>query len=162
MPAQSSVIARQAFTNSSRAKVANRGSRSTRRIASTAKPATSRTRLRTSTGSLQKAAEAPITRTCKWLTGTAMAALTLGSAPAEARITVSDSAKTYVQARAAAMSGDHAQAAQLLASLAESEPGQVDLAKKALLEAIGAGKMDLALSLSVGSPSAKLPSEPRP
>jgi tetratricopeptide (TPR) repeat protein len=90
-----------------------------------------------------------------------MAALTLGFSQAEARITVSDSARTYVQARAAAMSGDHAQAAQLLASLAESEPGQIDLTKKALLEAIGAGKMDLALSLTAAIPSAKLPTDAR-
>ena len=45
----------------------NRGFRSTPRTASTARRATSRTRPRTSTGSLPKAAEAPITRTCKWL-----------------------------------------------------------------------------------------------
>jgi tetratricopeptide (TPR) repeat protein len=90
-----------------------------------------------------------------------LAALALGSAPAAARVTISDPAKTYVEARAAAMSGDHAQAAQLLASLAQAEPGQVDLAKKALLEAIGAGQMDLALNLVRGVPSTKLPTDAR-
>jgi tetratricopeptide (TPR) repeat protein len=87
--------------------------------------------------------------------------MALGSTPAAARITVSDPAKTYVQARAAAMSGDHAQAAQLFASLAAAEPAQVDLAKKALSEAIGAGQMDLALRLARGVPAAKLSTDAR-
>lgn len=87
--------------------------------------------------------------------------MTLGSAPATARFSVSDPARTYVEARAAAMSGDHARAAQLLASLAEAQPGQVDIAKKALSEAIGAGQMDLALSLARSVPSAKLPTDAR-
>src|SRR5437763_6498865 len=124
MPAQSSVIARQEFMNSSRARAVNPSSRSTPRTASTARRATSRTRPKTSTGSLQKAAEAPITRTCKWLAGAAVAAVATYAVPAEARLTVSDPARTYVQARAAAMTRDHARAAQLLASLAEATPGQ--------------------------------------
>ncbi|MFL6763632.1 MAG: tetratricopeptide repeat protein [Sphingomicrobium sp.] len=81
--------------------------------------------------------------------------------PAEARLTVADPAKTYVQARAAAMTGDHARAAQLLASLAEATPGQTDIARKALAEAIGAGQMDLALSLARSLPATKLPGEAR-
>src|SRR3954447_9961771 len=137
MPVPSSVIVRQAFTNLSRARVVNRGSRSTPRTASTARLATSRTRPRTSTGSPPKAAEAPIIRTCKWLAGAALAAIALGSSPAAARLSISDAARTYVQARAAAMSGDHARAAQLLASLAEAQPEQSDIARKALSEAIG-------------------------
>ena len=72
--------------------------------------------------------------------------MALGASPAGARITVSDTARTYVQARAAAMSGDHARAAQLLAALAEAQPDQADLARKALSEAVGAGDMPLALS----------------
>jgi tetratricopeptide (TPR) repeat protein len=59
------------------------------------------------------------------------------------------------------MSGDHAQAAQLLASLAQVEPGQPDLAKKALSEAIGAGQMDLALRLARSVPTAKLSTDAR-
>ena len=55
----------------------NQGFRSTPRIASTAKPATSRTRPRTSIGSHPKAAEAPITRTCNIFTGVTLAALAL-------------------------------------------------------------------------------------
>src|SRR4249919_776346 len=161
MMAPSSAIVRQAFTSSSKATVVNRGFRSTPRIASTARRVTSRTRPRISTGSHPKAAEAPITRTCKWFFGAAAAATALGSVPAQARITVSDAARTYVQARAAAMVGDHARAAQLLASLAASEPDQVDIAKKALTEAVGAGQMDLALKLAHTVPAASLPGDAR-
>src|SRR3954447_17080533 len=147
MPVPSSVIVRQAFTNLSRARVVNRGSRSTPRTASTAKPATSRTRPRTSTGSPPKAAEAPITRTCSLLAGAALAALILAPAPAAARIKVApdDPGLTYLQARAAAMTGDHARSAALLSTLAASQPEQVDLTRKALAEAISAGQMDLGL-----------------
>jgi tetratricopeptide (TPR) repeat protein len=106
-------------------------------------------------------AEAPIIRTCRFLGGAALFAVWLTSTPAAARLSVADPAKTYVQARAAAMSGDHARAAQLLSSLAEAEPGQVDIAKKALSEAIGAGRMDLALNLARSVPSAKLPTDAR-
>jgi tetratricopeptide (TPR) repeat protein len=67
----------------------------------------------------------------------------------------------YVQARAAEMNGDHAQAAQLYASLAAAEPGQIDLTKKALEEAIGAGKMDLGLRLARTIPSDKLSTDAR-
>jgi tetratricopeptide (TPR) repeat protein len=74
---------------------------------------------------------------------------------------ISDPARTYVQARAAAMNGDHGEAAQLLASLAAAEPGQSDIAKKALTEAIGAGNMDLALSLARNVPPAQLTTEAR-
>src|SRR4051812_30647379 len=142
-------------------KTVNRGFRSTPRIASTARPATSRTRPRTSTGSHPKAAEAPITRTCKLMAGAAAVVLALGASPATARLAVSNAARTYVEARAAAMSGDHARAAQLLAGLAEAEPGQSDIARKALGEAIGSGDMGLALSLARSVPAAKLPVDAR-
>jgi tetratricopeptide (TPR) repeat protein len=88
-------------------------------------------------------------------------ALAFGSVPAQARIAVSDGARTYVQARAAAMTGDHARAAQLLALLAVSRPDQMDIAKKALVEAVGAGQMDLALKLSHSVPAVSLPSDAR-
>jgi tetratricopeptide (TPR) repeat protein len=81
--------------------------------------------------------------------------------PAAARLTPGDPGRTYIQARAAAMNGDHAEAAQLLASLAGSQPDQVDIAKKALSEAIGAGQIDLAMSLARNIPAAKLPSDAR-
>jgi tetratricopeptide (TPR) repeat protein len=88
-------------------------------------------------------------------------ALALGSQPAAARLSVSDAARTYVQARAAAMSGDHARAAELLASLAQTEPSQAEIARKALGEAIGAGQMDLALRLARSVPAPSLPTDAR-
>ena len=67
----------------------------------------------------------------------------------------------YVEARAAAMAGDHSRSAALLASLAQSQPQDVDLARKALSEAIGSGQVDLALKLARTIPVAKLSSEAR-
>src|SRR3954452_13594159 len=162
MPGPSSVIVRQAFTNLSRARVVNRGSRSTPRTASTARPATSRTRPRTSTGSPPKAAEAPITRTCKLLAGAAIAALALVPGTAAAKLAASgDPNRTYVEARAAAMNGDHGRSAALFAAMAESQPSDPDLAKKGLGEALGAGQIDLALRLARSIPAAKLPTDAR-
>src|SRR3954454_19836301 len=145
MQDQSSVTAPRVSMSLWMARMASRDCKSTPRIASTARRATSRIRPRTSTGLLLKAAEARITRTCKWLTMSGIAALAATSTPAIARIAVSDAARTYVQARAAAINGDHGRSAQLLAALAQSEPAQVDIARKAISEAIGAGQMDLAL-----------------
>jgi tetratricopeptide (TPR) repeat protein len=107
--------------------------------------------------------EAPITRTCKWLTGAALAALLTAPAVAAAKVRVQpgDPALTYLQARAASMSGDHGRAAALLASLAQAEPGQPELARRALVEAIGAGDMDLALQLSRQVPAQKLSPDAR-
>jgi tetratricopeptide (TPR) repeat protein len=86
----------------------------------------------------------------------------LAPVPAAARAVVTgDPAELYLQARAAAMNGDHARSATLLASLAWSQPDQVDLARKALAEAIGAGQMDLALNLAQKVPTAKLSTEAR-
>jgi len=82
-------------------------------------------------------------------------------APAPAAAAISNPARAYVEARAAAMSGDHARSAQLLAALAETQPDQLDLARKALSEAIGAGQMDLALSIAPKIPVTKLPTEAR-
>src|SRR5438067_13098812 len=59
------------------------------------------------------------------------------------------------------MNGDHARSASLLASLASAEPGQPDIARKALAEAIGSGRMDLALTLAQKVAPAKLPIEAR-
>jgi tetratricopeptide (TPR) repeat protein len=90
-----------------------------------------------------------------------LAALALAPVPAAARLTAADPARTYVAARAAAINGDHGQAAQLLAALAQAEPDQIDIAKKALAEAIGAGQIDLALRLAQTIPAAKLNSDAR-
>lgn len=96
------------------------------------------------------------------MAGAAAIALALGpTQAAAARLAVSDAARTYVEARAAAMAGDHARAAQLLAALAGAQPDQTDIARKALSEAIGAGDMTLALSLARAVPAAKLPVDAR-
>ncbi len=65
MPGRRHVIVRPASTNGSR-KEAARVTSSTRKIASTAKPATSRTRTKTSTGSRLKAAAGRTIRICDW------------------------------------------------------------------------------------------------
>ena len=67
----------------------------------------------------------------------------------------------YVEARAAAMSGDHARSAALLASLAQAQPRNEDLARKAVAEAIGAGRMDLAVRLARSVPPQTLSSDAR-
>jgi tetratricopeptide (TPR) repeat protein len=91
-----------------------------------------------------------------------VAALALASMPAAARLTAAtDPARTYIAARAAAIDGDHGHAARLLATLAQAEPDQVDIAKKALAEAIGAGQIDLALNLARSIPAAQLSSDAR-
>jgi tetratricopeptide (TPR) repeat protein len=95
------------------------------------------------------------------LSATAVAFLGLVASPADARLSISDAARTYVQARAASASGDHARAAQLLAALAQAEPSQVEIAKKALSEALGAGQIDLALTLARSVPASSLPTDAR-
>jgi len=87
--------------------------------------------------------------------------LALSPAVASTRLTVSDPARIYIQARAAAMSGDHARAAQLLAALSQTEPAQDEIARKALGEAIGAGQMGLALKLTRNVPASTLSAEAR-
>jgi tetratricopeptide (TPR) repeat protein len=76
-------------------------------------------------------------------------------------LSVEDAGLTYVQARAAAMRGDHAQSAELLSTLVQAEPQDVDLARKAVAEAIGAGRMELALGLARAIPPQKLSSDAR-
>jgi hypothetical protein len=87
----------------------------------------------------------------------------LGATPAAARLkpAPNDPALIYLQARAASMSGDHARSATLLASLAEAQPSEVDIARKALSEAITAGQIDLALQLARQIPQAQLSSDAR-
>ncbi|MFL6772954.1 MAG: tetratricopeptide repeat protein [Sphingomicrobium sp.] len=107
--------------------------------------------------------EAPIIRTCKWLGGAAAVALALGAAPAAAKLRVApgDPALVYLQARAASRSGDHARSAALLATLSQSEPNQLDIARKALSEAVAAGQTDLALQIARQIPATKLTSDAR-
>ena len=59
------------------------------------------------------------------------------------------------------MNGEHVRAAQLLASLADSEPDVIQFAQQALTEAIGAGQMDLALGITAKIPPAKLSTDAR-
>jgi len=80
---------------------------------------------------------------------------------AAARLSAGDPELLYVQARAAAMNGDHARAAELLASLAASQSDSTDITKKAIGEAIGAGQMDLALNLARNIPAASVPTDAR-
>jgi len=59
------------------------------------------------------------------------------------------------------MNGDHARSAALLAALVSTQPDQVDIARKALSEALGAGQIDLSLKLARSLPAAKLSTEAR-
>ena len=75
------------------------------------------------------------------------------AAPAHARsVPLDDPAWTYVQARAAAISGNPGRSAELLASLAQNSDADTKLVQTALSEAIGSGKMDLALRLAKSLP----------
>src|SRR5215213_872680 len=163
MRARSSDTARRAFTSLLKGTAVRCGCRSTPRTASTARRATSRTRRRTSTGSHPRAEEAPIILTCRLIGGSFVAAAALASAaPAEARNAATDNpAWTYVEARAAAMGGEHRRSAELLAALAEMNANDVTINRKALAEAISAGNMELALRLARRIPLAKLPVDGR-
>ena len=107
--------------------------------------------------------EAPITRICKFLAGSTLAGAVLAAIPAaaSANSALDDVGLAYIQARAAAMSGDHARSAGLLAALVEAEPKNEDLARKAMAEAIGAGRMDLAVKLARAITPQKLSSDAR-
>ncbi len=85
-----------------------------------------------------------IIRTCESL---AFALILAGaSAPATASVAATaDPARTYVRARVAAMNGDHSNAAELLSALSSRRPAATELRSKALAEALGAGRMDLAI-----------------
>ena len=78
-----------------------------------------------------------------------MAAALVASPADAARTTTPQSSElTYVEARAASISGEHARSAELLARLAESNSGDATLSRKALGEALGAGDIPLALRLA--------------
>ncbi len=67
-------------------------------------------------------------------------------------------ARTYVTARAAALDGDHARSAELLAQLVKSN-SDAAIARRAISQAISAGDMALALRLAQGVPQASMPIE---
>ena len=86
------------------------------------------------------------------------------AAPATAKLKVAppgDPGLLYLKARAASLSGDHARSAALLTTLAQAQPGQVDISRKALAEAISAGQFDVALQLARKIPAARLSSDAR-
>ena len=86
----------------------------------------------------------------------------VAASPAFARLATSeDAGLAYMEARAAAISGDHARSADLLGALAQAAPQDSDLARKALTEALGAGNIPLALKLTSNVAPAKLPIEAR-
>jgi tetratricopeptide (TPR) repeat protein len=87
--------------------------------------------------------------------------LVLPAAAGAASLPTGNRALTYIEARAAAMNGDHAHAAELLATLADEQPDEVPFAQQALTEAIGAGRMDLAIGLVGKIPTAKLSTDAR-
>jgi tetratricopeptide (TPR) repeat protein len=80
---------------------------------------------------------------------------------AKARVSANDAGLAYLQARAASMDGDHGRAAALLAALAEARPGDTDIARRGVAEAIGAGQMDLAIELARRLPPTRLSTDAR-
>jgi tetratricopeptide (TPR) repeat protein len=122
-------------------------SRSTRRIAFTAKPATSRTRPRTSTGSSRKAEEGRTIPTCK-LAGRAglAAALILSGASARARVEPRSPLISYVEARAAASAGALDRASAGYGAALAAAPDNELIAAQALGHAVTAGDWPLALN----------------
>src|SRR6185503_13911103 len=118
------------------------GCRSTRRTASTARPATSRTRPRTSTGSSPKAEEGRTIPTCRLILASALA---LSATPLSARVEQRSALVTYVQARAAASAGALDQASVDYVALLAAAPDNELVATQALGHAVTAGDWPLAL-----------------
>src|SRR5207237_4602576 len=131
--------------NSSRRPV-HRAFRSTRRIVSTAKPATSRTRPRTSTGSCPRAEEDRTIPTCRRIAGPALAgAIILAATPAGARVAPVSPLATYAEARMAASNGaDEAAGARYAAALAAA-PADRTIAGQAMGHGVRSGNWRLAL-----------------
>ncbi|HKC03111.1 MAG TPA: tetratricopeptide repeat protein [Sphingomicrobium sp.] len=90
-------------------------------------------------------------------------ALLIVASPAAAKLKVAlgDPGLVYLQARAASLTGDHARSAQLLTSLAQAQPSQIDLNRKAVSEAVNAGNMGLALQQARLTPAQSLSSDAR-
>ena len=89
------------------------------------------------------------------------AALSATPAAAARKAAPEDLARAYVEARAASLSGQHQRSAVLLAALADADPNDTAVARKAVGEAIGVGDMRLALRLAPRVPQADLPVEGR-
>jgi tetratricopeptide (TPR) repeat protein len=69
--------------------------------------------------------------------------------------------ETYVEARAAQMTGDEARSAQLFASMAVADPNDKTIARRAIATAIQSGQGDLAVSLARNVPPEQLPIDAR-
>ena len=102
-----------------------------------------------------------IIRTCKSLPAVAAVAALLLPTPALALARSSNAARTYLEARASAIDGNHSRAAQLLARLVDTSAANQTVTKQALSQAISAGDMKLALRLVRGLPAAETPIEAR-
>ena len=68
---------------------------------------------------------------------------------------------TYVEARAAEMNGDESRSAQLFAMMAEADPADRTIARKAISTAIQSGQAELAISLAKRIPPNELPIDAR-
>src|SRR2546423_5252011 len=148
-----------AFTRSSRSRTAP-DSRSTRRTAFIAKPATSRIPRRTSPGYLPKAAAVPIIRTCKRLfvhrafllicvsafALSACASIGIGvdQKSSSPQATQAESFGDYLSARLAASDHNMADAARLYAESLAADPDNVDILSRAFLYAAAAGDVPTA------------------
>src|SRR3569623_1852209 len=148
MTRPSSVTVRRAFTRLSVWKRAIRACRSTRKIASTARRATSRTRRRISIGSCPKVAAAPIIPTCKGLrsmlyprslllglSACALAVPACALAPSQGSL--------YLRTRAAEALGDVPSANAGFAALMTQDPGNTVIADHAYRQAILGGDLTL-------------------
>src|SRR5205085_4394441 len=145
MPGLSKDTARPASTSSSR-KPVHPAFRSTRRIVSTARPATSRTRPRTSTGWSRKAGEDRIIPICRLLAGTGLAAAAfLAVTPAAARVEAVSPLLPYAEARMAALQGANDQASRRYAAAFAAAPADQAIATQAMRHAVIAGNWRLAL-----------------
>ncbi len=100
--------------------------------------------------------EVPITRTCDGLTALALI-LAIGAPAAAAAVPLS----TYVEARAAEMNGDESRSARLYALMAEADPADRTIARKAIATAIQSGQAELAISLAKEIPPNELPIDAR-
>lgn len=88
-----------------------------------------------------------------------MAALLFPAPAAASR--PSSAARTYLEARAAAIEGDHSRSAQLLAQLVDNSAANKTITREALSQAISGGDMKLALRLVKSLPAAETPIEAR-
>jgi len=99
--------------------------------------------------------------TCKTLFASAAFFALLVPATAQAASPRLDPARVYLQARAAAISGNYAQSAEMLSRLVDANAASPTIARQAVLEAISAGDMKLALRVAKDLPAQSTPIEAR-